>query len=107
MAHLYIGIKGTAMAIDRATGEVVWSAPLKGDDFVNVVLDEGQLFAATMGELYCLDPATGQIRWRNGLPGFGWGLITIALAGNGNQVVAAEEKRLRDEADASTVDSGS
>jgi outer membrane protein assembly factor BamB len=99
--NLFIGIKGTVLAIDRATGAKVWESPLKGGDFVNVVLDGGQLYAATRGELYCLDPDTGEIRWRNELSGMGWGLITIAQAGA--DPTAMEEKRRRDQADAVTT----
>jgi outer membrane protein assembly factor BamB len=58
--YLFIGIRGYVMAIDRATGQEGWSTSLKGADFVNVVLDGGQLFAASKGRLYRLDPATGE-----------------------------------------------
>jgi len=95
--NLIIGIKGTVLAIDRATGKTVWESPLKGGDFVNVVLDGGQLYAATKGELYRLDPDTGEIRWKNELTGMGWGLITIAQAGA--DPIAMEEQRRRDQAD--------
>ena len=98
---LFIGISGTVLALDRATGEEVWRTPLKGD-FVNVVLDGGTLFAATKGELFCLDPATGSVRWQNALRGLGRGLITIAQAG-GPQVLALEEKRRRDQAAAAAA----
>jgi outer membrane protein assembly factor BamB len=95
--NLFIGIKGTVLAIDRATGAKIWESSLAGGDFVNVVLDDGQLFAATKGQLYCLDPATGRIRWNNELKGMGWGLITIAHATDGN-LLSMEEKRRRDQA---------
>ncbi len=97
--NLFIGIRGTVLAIDRTTGKEVWTSPLKGADFVNVVLDKGQLFAATKGELYCLDPATGHIRWKNELKGMGWGLIAIAPSADGNWSVI-EEKHRQDQADA-------
>ena len=95
--NLFIGIRGTVLAIDRTTGKEVWTSSLKGSEFVNVVLDGGQLFAASKGRLYRLDPATGQILWENGLTGLGWGLVSIAQAGNGN-VMTMEEKRRQDEA---------
>jgi len=34
-----IGIKGTVLAVDRESGETLWSTELKGSDFVNVTLD--------------------------------------------------------------------
>jgi len=93
MANLYIGIRGTVLAIDRATGQEVWTSSLKGAEFVNVVLDGGQLFAASKGRLYCLDPATGRILWENGLTGMGWGLVSIAQSADGNRGEAEDERR--------------
>jgi outer membrane protein assembly factor BamB len=95
--NLFIGIRGYVLAIDRTTGKDVWATSLKGADFVNVVLDGDQLFAGSKGRLYRLDPATGQILWENGLAGMGWGLVSIAQAGDGN-LTAMQEKRWQDEA---------
>jgi outer membrane protein assembly factor BamB len=53
---IFIGIKGTVVALDRATGSEVWRSELKGKDFVNVVLQDGDLYATTKGEVFCLDP---------------------------------------------------
>lgn len=75
---MYLGIRGTVVALDRRTGAEVWRTPLKGGDFVNVALDGDSLFATARGEIYCLDPITGRIQWANPLKGLGWGLITIA-----------------------------
>lgn len=102
MAHLFIGIKGAVLAIDRATGGTVWQSFLKGGDFVNVALDGAELYAATKGQLYRLDPATGNILWKNELKGMGWGLVTIAQAAGGNWS-AMEEKKRRDEAAAAAA----
>jgi outer membrane protein assembly factor BamB len=93
---LFIGIKGSAIALDRATGEVAWSTPLKGSDFVNVALLDGDLYATARGEVYCLDPATGRVRWTNPLTGYGWGLISIATAAG--QAALMREKQKKDEA---------
>src|ERR1044072_3733483 len=78
---IYLGVKGSGVAIDSATGQSFWSASLKGAEFVNVVLDGNNLFATTRGEIYCLDPHGGGIRWHNPLKGYGLGLITIAGEG--------------------------
>ena len=87
-----IGIKGTVLAVDRETGETLWSTDLKGSDFVNVTLDEGDVFAASKGRLYRLDASTGEIRWCNDLPGLGWGIVAIAGA---SPAGAVEEMRRR------------
>ena len=55
-SHIHIGIKGCVLALDRATGQTVWSTRLKGSDFVNLVLEDGALYAANKGEMFCLDP---------------------------------------------------
>jgi outer membrane protein assembly factor BamB len=94
VSPLFIGIKGTVLAIDRATGQEIWRTALEGSDFVNVVLEDGVLYAATRGELFCLDPATGQVRWHNPLKGLGWGLVTIA---NGQQAPALGENQRQEE----------
>jgi hypothetical protein len=38
---VYIGIKGSVVALNRATGDEVWATHLKGSDFVNVVVEAG------------------------------------------------------------------
>jgi outer membrane protein assembly factor BamB len=93
---LFIGIKGTVLAIDRASGHEIWRSHLKGTDFVNVVLDKGELYATTKGEIFALDPASGAIRWRNPLQGLGWGLVSIANSQGNLSVI--EEKRRADQA---------
>jgi outer membrane protein assembly factor BamB len=87
---IFIGIKGTVLALDRATGEEVWRTPLKGSSFVNLALDGGGLLASTHGEVFCLDPATGGIRWNNPLRGLGYGLVSFV---GSPAVLTAEEQR--------------
>lgn len=91
---VFVGIRGTVLAIDRSNGDTLWQTDLKGTDFVNVFLQDGDLFAACRGRLYRLDPANGEIQWRNDLPGMGWGIVTMAGA---VQTAAAAESRRRDE----------
>lgn len=75
---IFIGIKGSVLALNRATGDRLWSTHLKGSDFVNVVVQEHTLLASCQGEIFCLDALTGEGRWHNPLKGFGTGLATIA-----------------------------
>jgi outer membrane protein assembly factor BamB len=89
---VFVGLKGTVVAIDRTSGETRWSTELKGSDFVNVSVVDGDLYAACRGRLYRLDPDSGTIQWRNDLPRLGWGVVTIA---GGSQVAPGEEKRRR------------
>lgn len=106
---LYLGIKGSVVALDSTTGKQLWATNLKGSDFVNVVLDGDNVYAATRGEIFCLDARTGGIRWHNPLTGFGWGLVSVAIEGittNGAPVVAAEKRR-RDQQAAAAASAGS
>ena len=91
---IFVGIKGAVLGINRGTGATVWRTALKGSDFVNVTLQDGDLFAACRGRLYRLDSATGAIQWCNELPGLGWGIVSIAGAA---QTAASAEKKRRDE----------
>lgn len=102
---LYIGVKGSVLALDRTTGTVVWRTRLKGSGFVNAVLDDGQLYATTQGQVFRLDPATGKVVWNNALPGMGLGLVTIATTAS-TQAVFMREKQKRDEEAAAAAAAG-
>ena len=74
----FIGVKGTVLALDRASGQEIWRTELKGSGFVGLAVDGDVLLATTWGEVFCLDAASGRLRWNNPLKGLGWGLVTIA-----------------------------
>jgi outer membrane protein assembly factor BamB len=102
----FIGIKGSVVALNRATGGQVWATHLKGSGFVNVVLQSEAVLASCDGEIFCLDPLTGNARWHNPLKGYGIGLATIATdtnPGSGNTPVMAEKRRRDDEASAAAA----
>ena len=97
---VYVGIKGSAIALNRETGKIVWETHLKGSGFVHLVLDGNNLYATAQGEIFCLDAATGEGRWNNELKGYGWGLACIATRNVPNGSIdlaaqAAEEERQR------------
>jgi outer membrane protein assembly factor BamB len=98
-----IGLRGCVVALDRATGSQVWLTELKGGDFVNVVVDGGDVFAGTKGRLFCLDASTGTIRWENELKGLGWGILSIA---GGNAAPAGESIRRQRAAAAAAASAG-
>src|SRR5258706_16206199 len=97
---VFVGIRGSVFAFGRATGTQLWRTALKGGDFVNIVLDESDLFATTKGEVFCLDAASGQIRWNNPMKAMGLGLATIASADASSLTPMAEYKRRQEAADA-------
>ena len=101
---VYVGIKGSVVALDRATGTQVWLTSLRGGEFVNLLLSDSDLYAATKGEIFCLDPATGHVRWRNPLKGLGWGLVSIASQGiQSNQMPMFEQRKREQEAAAAAA----
>ena len=97
---IYLGIRGAVLALNSSNGEQLWATKLKGAEFVNVVLDGNNLYAATHGEIYCLEPRTGIIRWHNPLKGYGFGLVSIAGEGIAQNLpsLLAEKRRRDDEA---------
>jgi outer membrane protein assembly factor BamB len=103
---VFIGINGSVVALERATGAQVWATLLARSPFVNVVFQDGVILASCRGEVFCLDPLTGNALWHNPLKGLGTGIATIASAASpesGNAAVLAEKHRRDEEAAASAV----
>lgn len=103
---VFVGIKGSVIALNRATGEQAWATHLYGSDFVNVMLQKETVLATCSGEIFCLDALTGNARWHNRLKGFGRGLATIAAepnSGSGSAPVMAEKRRRDEEAAAAAT----
>jgi outer membrane protein assembly factor BamB len=95
---MFVGIKGSVVALRRDSGEQMWAVKM-GGDFVTVAVEDGQVFAAAKGEIFCLDPRNGRQLWRNPLKGFGIGLATMAFSGgsSGMGMAALAEKARQDE----------
>src|SRR3954467_3338992 len=87
---IFVGIRGTVVALDPVTGAELWRTHLKGCEFVNVVRDGPDLIASTRGELFCLDPANGRIRWQNPMRGFGYGIATVASSDGSSPATSAQ-----------------
>ena len=100
---VYLGMRGNVIALNRATGEILWKTSLTGREFVNVVLDTDRVLAATRGEMFCLDAATGETIWTNSLPGCGRGLITIATSSGASTIAPQAMKRRQDDAASAAV----
>ena len=91
---LYIGIGGHLVAIAASSGEELWRCKLKRSSFITVSVRPNAVYAGAAGELFCVDPSSGQIRWQNGLPGLGLGVIAFSDASSTSvtaAAVAAEE----------------
>ncbi len=96
---IFIGIRGSVIALNRATGQQVWATHLKGSDFVNIVVESDAILASCYGEIFALEPLTGNALWHNPLKGFGTGLATIATNQNPSSPGGAglAEKTRRDQ----------
>jgi outer membrane protein assembly factor BamB len=103
MSAVFLGVHGEVIALDRTTGQELWSTKLAGGDFVNLLVDRDRIIATTKGKAFCLDAATGQLLWQNDLPGLGFGLISIATASGSTPIGPSSEKRRQDEAAASAT----
>ena len=96
---IFVGLNGYALALDRDTGEIVWSNDQMKSGYVSLLLDGDRLIASTNGYMYCLDPANGNIIWHNPLRGYGVGAPTavVSVRGRGweilSQQVADEQSR--------------
>ena len=86
---IFVGLNGYALALDRDTGEIVWSNSEMKSGYVTLLLDFDRLIVSTNGYIYCLDPLTGKILWNNPLKGFGMAAPTslISVRGQSSQTV--------------------
>ncbi|HEX3869905.1 MAG TPA: PQQ-binding-like beta-propeller repeat protein [Pirellulales bacterium] len=76
---VFVGFNSRVVALDRETGEVIWTWKTgRGSGFVAVLLDGDRLIASVQGYTYCLDPLTGGQLWYNPLKGMGTGVPCLA-----------------------------
>src|SRR5437764_9288708 len=89
---VFVGLNGYAVALDRNTGEIVWSNNEMKSGYVSLLLDGDRLIVSTNGYIYCLDPLTGQILWNNPLKGYGTGAPTAlaSIRGQSAQTLTAQ-----------------
>lgn len=75
---LFAGIHNVVVALDVRDGAEVWRTKIGGMMLVNVLWDGVELFASAKGEIWKLDPATGELLWHNKLKGLGTGSVIMA-----------------------------
>src|SRR5947207_1461134 len=87
---IFVGLNGYAVALDRDTGDIVWSNNQMKSGYVTLLLDGDRLIVSTNGYIYCLDPLTGEILWHNPMKGYGVGTPTslISVRGESSQLIA-------------------
>ena len=86
---VFVGLNGYALALDRDTGEIVWSNDQMKSGYVSLLLDGDRLIVSTNGYIFCLDPLTGRILWNNPLRGYGSGAPTslLSVRGQSSQIL--------------------
>ena len=89
---IFVGLNGYAVALDRDTGEIVWSNNDLKSGAVTLLLDGDRLIVSTGGYLFCLDPLTGKQRWDNPLKGYGVAAPTalVSVRGQTSQVLTQQ-----------------
>ncbi len=81
---LFVGGHGFITAIDKVTGDEIWRTSLKGSGygFVNILIEDNRIIAASGGKLYCLAPEQGELLWTNSMSGLGYGIYSLATVEN-------------------------
>jgi len=89
---VFVGLNGWAVALDRDTGDIVWSNDQMKSGYVTFLLDGDRLIVSTNGYIFCLDPLTGQILWQNTMKGYGFGAPTslVSVRGQSSQEVVSQ-----------------
>jgi outer membrane protein assembly factor BamB len=94
------GVGGKLLRVDRRedgrlAAELVWESLALKAKFTNVVHHDGSLYGLDDGILVCLDPATGERRWKSGRYGHGQVILAggLLLIGAENGDVALVEAR--------------
>ena len=105
---MFVGFNKQVAALDRYTGETVWTWKAKqGSGFVALLLDGDRLIASVSGYTYCLDPLFGQEVWSNPLPGMGLGVAcVVSVNGSSASGVSAAGAAVAQQQAAATNESG-
>lgn len=80
---LFVGIKSFVIAVDRASGAEVWRTQLPAKYrssamLLSVLYDGDGLFASVAGEVFALNPKTGELLWHEPFKGLGTGFVTMS-----------------------------
>jgi len=73
------GVDATIVAVDMATGLVLWSARGTGTSNTSPAVNDDGVYVTFLQQAYRFDPVTGALRWHYSGPGSGGGARTPAL----------------------------
>jgi outer membrane protein assembly factor BamB len=87
---VFVGLNGYALALNRDTGEIVWSNNELKSGPVTLLLDGDRLIVSTGGYMFCLNPLTGEALWSNPLTGYGLAAPTaiVSVRGQSSQMLS-------------------
>jgi outer membrane protein assembly factor BamB len=104
---IFVGLRGYVLALDRDSGDVVWSNDNLKSGYTTLLLDGDRLIVSTNGYMYCLDPLTGDILWQNPLKGYGVGVTDLAsVRGRGPRAALSHAAAAAAEAQQAAAASG-
>ena len=85
---VFVGMNGYVVALDRDSGEIIWSNNNLKSGHVTMILDGDRLIVSTNGYIFCLDPLTGATLWNNEMRGYGFDTASlISVRGASSQTV--------------------
>jgi outer membrane protein assembly factor BamB len=103
---VFVGFNGSASALDRDTGEIIWKNDEMHNGHVTFLLDGDRLIVSTNGFIYCLNPLTGDIIWNNDMKGFGYGIASLtSVRGSSSQFVLHQAAKDAETAHNASMDS--
>lgn len=97
---VFVGLNGYVVALDRDTGEIVWSNNELKSGYVTLLLDGDRLIVSTNGYIFCLDPLTGRILWNNRMSGYGAGTPASLISVRGQSSQTAIQQAVNEVASA-------
>lgn len=102
---VFVGLNGYALALDRDTGEIVWSNDKLESGPVTLLLDGDRLIASTGGYIFCLDPLTGEVKWNNPLKGYGLAApaALVSVRGQSPHALATQHQAALDASSSATT----
>ena len=101
---VFVGLNGYALALNRDSGEIVWSNNELKSGPVTLLLDGDRLIVSTGGYIFCLDPLTGKLLWNNPLSGYGRAAPTAIVSARGqSQELLAQQVTAADAAAAAAT----
>jgi outer membrane protein assembly factor BamB len=102
---IFVGLNGYAVALDRETGDIVWSQNKLEGGYVTLLLDGDQLIVSCNGYMYALDPFSGDILWHNRMKGYGSGCPTsiTSVRGTTSTVMMQQAAEIATQASVATT----